>query len=289
VRIEECEFGGHADSFACRVGNRRLVITGGVGPRILSLSIGDGPNILFVDERGVHARGDWRLYGGHRLWVAPETEATYAPDNDRCRVETDQDRITVTAPEKAPGIERAITVSERGGNFVVTHTVTNRAETLAAGALWALTCVMPEGTIFFPWGTGGDWDLRGVVYWKGWMGSSTDFRSPQFVPTDDLFLVRPTGEVGKVGTAGHGGFVGVTTDHYTFVKRFDRHPAAPYPDEGCAIQCYTCPDFVELETLGPVVTLFPNVPVTHVEEWVVSEGPIDPEDGAAVRRLVEGR
>jgi hypothetical protein len=289
VRIEETEFRGHAGSFACRIGKKCLVVTAGVGPRILSLSIGDGPNILFVDEKGAHARGNWRLYGGHRLWVAPETEATYAPDNDTCRVETHEDRITITASPAGPGLERAITVSERDGNFLVTHTVTNRAETLAAGALWALTCAVPNGPIFFPWGTGGAWDLRGVVYWKHWMGSSTDFASPQFVPTDDLFLIKPTGEVGKVGTAGHGGFIGVTTERYTFVKRFERHPAASYVDEGCAIQCYTCPDFVELETLSPLVTLFPDVPATHVEEWIVREGSVDPEDGAKVRKLGEGR
>ena len=289
MEINRIEYPGSPRSYECRIGKGRLVICADFGPRILSLSAADGPNVLFVDEKRRIARGDWYLYGGHRLWVAPETEATYSPDNDPCRVDIEGGRITVTAADQALKLEKSITVSENEGNFVITHTVVNRGETLMAGAIWALTCVVPSGTTFFPWGTGGAWDLKGAVYWHKWMGHTTNLKSPQFVPTDDLFLIRPDGSEGKVGTAGHGGFIGVTTEDWTFIKRFDRHPAAPYPDEGCAIQCYTCPDFVELETLSPLVTLLPGVSASHVEGWIISDGPIDPVDGAAVRRLVSGR
>jgi hypothetical protein len=285
VQIKKVECFGSPNCYECRLDDKRLVITTDFGPRILLLSSGDGPNLLFVDETRRMGNGRWLLYGGHRLWVAPETASTYAPDNDPCRVEVGAVRITVTALDASSGVERSMAVSGSGGNFVVAHTVINRSDTLVAGALWALTCITPKATIFFPWGTGGYWDLKKAVYWKRWMSHGTDVKSPQFAPTDDLFLIRPDGSEGKVGTSGHGGFIGATGPGFTFIKRFDRHPTAAYPDEDCAVQCYTCADFVEMETLSPLCTFFPSAPVVHEETWVLNGAPVDPEDGEAVRKL----
>jgi hypothetical protein len=285
IEIDQIEFSGNRNCYECRLGGARLIITADFGPRIISLTAGGGPNALFVDETGQKGRGDWRLYGGHRLWIAPETAGTYAPDNEPCRVKKDAGGITVTAPPTADGLEKSITVCERAGNFLITHTVVNRSDTLSVGAIWALTCVRAKSTAFFPWGTGGDWDLKKIVYWKKWMDHTTDPGGAQFVSTDDLFLVAPDGSEGKVGTSGHGGFIGATEEGFTLIKRFDRRPDAPYPDEECAVQCYTCADFVELETLGPLVTFFPNTPVVHEEVWVVRDRAVDPTDGAAVRSL----
>ncbi len=289
IHIKRVEFFGSPNCYECRLGEKRLVITADFGPRIMSLSAGSGPNVLFADEGKRMGNGKWLLYGGHRLWIAPETSWTYAPDNDPCRVDIDGERITVTALDESLGLEKSLTVREREGDFAVTHSVVNRSDTLVTGAIWALTCVTPRVTVFFPWGTGGDWDLKKIVYWKRWMNHATDVRGSQFVPADDLFLVRPDGSEGKVGTSGREGFIGVTGEGFTFIKRFDRHPTAAYPDEDCALQCYTCPDFVELETLSPLVTFFPNAPVVHEEKWVLRDSAVDPGNGQAVRSLVCGR
>ncbi len=286
MEIEQVEFSGSPNCYACRIGDKSLVITADFGPRIISLAAGGGPNVLFVDEGRGMGSGGWLLYGGHRLWIAPETRSTYAPDNGQCRVESDGGRLTVTTLDEALMLEKSITVSERGGDFLVAHTAVNRSDTLVVGAIWALTCVVPRCTVFFPWGTGGDWDLKKIVYWKRWMNHTTDVGGSQYIPTDDLFLVRPDGSEGKVGTSGTEGFIGVAGADYTFVKRFDRIASAPYYDEDCAVQCYTCADFVELETLSPTYTLFPNRPVIHEEEWIVRATAVDPADGQAVRRLI---
>ena len=287
IQIKKVEFSGGRNCYECRLGDTRLIITADFGPRIISFSAGSGPNILFVDEGRRMGNGKWLLYGGHRLWIAPETALTYAPDNDPCRVRIDGGSITITAFDQSLGLEKSLTVSGRNGDFVLTHTVVNRSDTLVTGAIWALTCVTPRATVFFPWGTGGDWDLKKVVYWKKWMNHTTNASGSQFAPTDDLFLIRPDGSEGKVGTSGREGFIGATGDGFTFVKRFDRHPAAVYPDEDCAVQCYTCADFVELETLSPLVTFFPNAPVVHEEQWILRDTVVDPEDGRAVRSLID--
>ena len=42
---------------------------------------------------------------------------------------------------------------------------------------------------------------------------------------------------------------------------------AEYPDYGCSNEFYTCPDFLEVETLSPLYTLKPGEACEHVEEW----------------------
>ena len=42
---------------------------------------------------------------------------------------------------------------------------------------------------------------------------------------------------------------------------------AQYPDFGCNFEVFTNPEFIELETLGPLVELHPRETVEHREEW----------------------
>ncbi|MBN1881000.1 MAG: hypothetical protein JW885_02400 [Deltaproteobacteria bacterium] len=277
---------GYEDCYRCVVGDAELIITTGFGPRILSLSTKGTENILFVDTGKTLGRGDWRLYGGHRLWIAPETETTYAPDNDGCLVETGDDFLSVLSRDECTGIKKTITIVDENGLIRVDHTITNEGDTLIPGAVWALTCVNNVGTAFFPWGTGGSWDLKKVVYWHRWMDHASEINDTQFTPTDDLFLVTPAGREGKVGSACREGFIGVSARDFTFVKTFERMPVDSYPDDNCAAECYTGPYFTELETLSPLVTFSPGEPLTHSEHWLVAPHCVDPADGAEVREFI---
>lgn len=286
MQIRQTIFENHASCYELTLNNQRMVVTAGFGPRILHLDIDNGRNILFVDhERKLH-RQDWFIYGGHRFWVSPETEATYNPDNAPCQVNQGNDIFTVTQYDVLSKLEKSITISARNDRFHVTHTLVNRGDLLYTGALWALTCVLPEGTVFFPWGSVGDWDIKKIQYWQKWPGQISDIGSSQYVQGKDLFLIRPTGEKGKVGTGGYEGFIGVTNQNYTFIKKYARDPAGNYPDDNCAIECYTCQDFIELETLSPLYTLQPNVPYRHNEEWILCNKAVDPANGKEVRKLL---
>jgi hypothetical protein len=280
---------GHSDCYRIIVGDSELVITAEFGPRILSLSVDSTENILFVDTEHALGSGDWRLYGGHRLWIAPETIDTYAPDNDACEVEEGEGYLAVSSIDTRLGLKKTMTVVDDDGLIRIDHTVVNQSDTLVTGAVWALTCVNNIGTAFFPWGTPGSWDLKKVVYWRRWMDHGSDIDDGQFKPTDDLFLVTPAGREGKVGSACREGFIGVTASGFTFIKTFQRLPVDTYPDDNCAAECYTGAHFTELETLSPLVTFYPKEPVTHSEHWLVSSQPVDPADGAEVREFIAQR
>ena len=51
------------------------------------------------------------------------------------------------------------------------------------------------------------------------------------------------------------------------MKKTDVEKDAKYPDFGCNFEVFTNPDFLELETLGPLVELQPGEMVEHVEHW----------------------
>ncbi len=290
LQIERTEFLGWREAYRLRLGEATMVVVTEVGPRILSLSLGGGPNLLFVDQATAgkgQGGADWHIYGGHRVWVSPETAATCAPDNASCEVNVSDDGLTVIAPvTPQTGLRKRLTVSARDGRFVVEQGVLNTGKALYAGAVWALTDFAPKGVAVFPWGRQGSWDLKKIVYWNEWMGQSSNVNSPQWQPGPDLFTVRPTGEVGKVGSNSPEGWVALCREDATFVKSYAWVPDVRYPDEDCSLHVYTCEHFIELETLGPLTTFYPGQEVVHREVWTVTAEAIDPADGAALRGLL---
>ncbi len=51
------------------------------------------------------------------------------------------------------------------------------------------------------------------------------------------------------------------------VKRFAPHADQPHPDFNCNAEVYCNAQFIELETLAPLVKLAPGQAVTHDETW----------------------
>ncbi len=289
LQIEQIEFLGWREAYQVRLGETVMVVVAEIGPRILSLSVGDGPNLLMVDQHTT-GRGqdhvEWHIYGGHRVWVAPETKDTYAPDNVRCEVNVTDDSLTVVAPvTPQTKLRKRLTISGRGDRFVVEQGILNTGDMLYTGAVWALTCVEPSGIVVFPWGRGGRWDLKKIVYWNEWIGHSSDVTSRQWQPGPDLFKIVPTGEEGKVGTNSPEGWVALCREDATFVKSHAWKSGVRYPDEDCSIQVYTCERFIEMETLSPLAVFHPGEEIIHQEVWTVTAEAIDPSDGAALRRL----
>ncbi|MEK6794581.1 MAG: hypothetical protein AABZ39_07375 [Spirochaetota bacterium] len=288
MEIKKIPYEGIDNCYECIADGKRLVITAAFGPRILHASVGKSGNLLYIDTKRELGLGDWKIYGGHRLWTSPEANDSYSPDNFPCTVRVENGECAVTFLDEKTDLEKSIIIGYEEGRFRITHRFINRGIFLYPAALWALTCVKPAGTVFIPWGSRSkEWETKKIIYWKKWGGvHSSTLRSPQYVEGDDLFLVKPTGEEGKIGTAGHEGFIGISTPQATFMKSFTRQHGAVYPDDNCAIECYTCDKFIELETLSPEYMLEPNVTYEHTEEWLLIDSAVDPNDGAAVRRLL---
>ena len=103
--IERISYRGWDNAYKLANGEVELVVTADVGPRILFYGFHDGENLLHeVDaDAGRIGGSEFRLYGGHRLWVSPEVERTYYPDNAPVTVSQHADAVRFTAqPEHLP-------------------------------------------------------------------------------------------------------------------------------------------------------------------------------------------
>src|SRR5690349_7242085 len=87
-----------------------VIITGDVGPRIIRFGFLDQDNLLaeYPDQAGKTGGDEWRIYGGHRLWHAPESlTRTYVPDNSPVQFEHFGTFLRVTQSlEPATGIQK---------------------------------------------------------------------------------------------------------------------------------------------------------------------------------------
>ena len=92
-------------------------------------------------------------------------------------------------------------------------------------------------------------------------GSFTDFADPRWILGQDFLQLlqdeKPAGRfpeqmTGLFNPAEWGVHV---RGSCIFLKRAAAQPGKQYPDYGCNFEVFTNPDFLELETLGPVVDL----------------------------------
>ena len=292
MKIEPTSFGPWQQAHRLTHDNVELIVVSEIGPRILSLRVNGGENLLFVDEDGL-SRGEWRIYGGHRVWLGPETEASYAPDNAACDVSTEGGVLTIAGPEDPLShLQKHLRIAAAGpGRFSVTSGLSSNSEMLMPAVVWALTCVRPDARIFFPWGQPGNWEMKKICYWKAWGGThASTVTSSQWQPGEDLFVIDPTGEEGKCGTSGCEGWLGANfpAAGASFFKRFQYQLGREYVDDGCAIQCYTCANFIEMETLSPQQILLPGERLEHEEIWIAQAGLADLTQPDAIRTLIAG-
>jgi len=129
-----------------------------VGPRIISYRFIGGENQLHEVEAdtGQLGRSDFRLYGGHRLWVSPELESTYFPDNVPVEVSEQGNKVRFTAPveESPPGKslqkDFEVELASSGSEVSVIHRLTNHNRSAIQLAPWAPTMLRPGGKGILP-------------------------------------------------------------------------------------------------------------------------------------------
>jgi hypothetical protein len=75
----------------------------------------------------------------------------------------------------------------------------------------------------------------------------------------------------KIGCLSGTGSVGYLREGVLFVKRFEPAVEALHADMGTNLQIYCDDGSVEIESLGPLVSLGPGESVTHEERWELRE------------------
>lgn len=289
--MERVEFGGWKHCVRLANAEVELIVTTDVGPRIARVGFIGGDNLMaeFPKQQGLTGGDQWRLYGGHRLWHAPEAiPRTYFPDNDPVDFKWDADRneLTLTPqPETTCGMQKQIAISLEPDRNVarVAHRITNIGLWSVSFSPWALSVMAPNGRVIVP-----QEDFiphsehllpaRPLVLWHyldmsdpryTWGRKYVQLRQDTAAKTNTKFGVRNTK-----------GWAAYTLNDTLFVKRFGFDPAAEYPDFGCNAEFYTDHTFIEVESLGPFRAVEPGETVEHVEIWGLKRATVGDDDDA---------
>jgi hypothetical protein len=266
-------YGGWDRCLRLTDGDCELIATLEVGPRIIRFGFRDGDNHFSEnrDQLGKTGGDDYRSYGGHRLWIAPEVSGrTDLPDNEPVTVSEIRGEIVLTAPiEKPTGLQREIGIRLDAGVARLRHVVRNEGTGAVRCAPWCLSVMSSGGVGFFP-----QQDFlphsvqllpsRPLVLW-----GYTDMSDERWTWGRRLIRLRqlPKSEYQKVGTLVTQGWAAYANRNELFVKTFGYDPAATYPDFGCNFETFTREEMLELESLGPLLDLAPGGQVEHFESW----------------------
>lgn len=291
--MEKINYKGWPNSYRLSNGIVDLVVTTDVGPRIIRFGFVGGDNEFkeYKDLLGKTGGDEWRIYGGHRLWHAPEADPrTYFPDDLPVRLEPHTDFVRLIQPtETTTGIQKEMDVrlSPSEARVEVTHRLRNTNPWAVELAPWALSVMAAGGKAIIPLPPRGTHPeallpVNTVTLW-----AYTDMSDPRWTWGRKYVMLRQDSQARtpqKAGVMVVDGWAAYARNGHLFVKKFDYVEGALYPDFGCTVEAWTDPDMLEVETLGPLARLEPGAAVEHVEQWFLFRDVPVPEDDADVDR-----
>jgi len=300
VGCERVAYGGWENCVRLSNSEVELIATIDVGPRIIRLGFTGDRNEFaeYKDMMGKTGGDEWRIYGGHRLWHAPEVKPrTYYPDNAPVEWSIVEGALQLTPPPEADcGIQKQILVTLEGrtNRVRLVHRITNKNQWPVELAPWSLSVMAPGGRAIIPQEPfqsheGALLPARPMVLWF-----YTNMADPRWTWGSKYIQLRQDAAATtpqKLGARISNGWAAYVSGDHVFVKRFPLVDEAKYPDFGCNAEFFTNAVMLEMESLGPLGVLQPGETVEHVEVWSlhrgVDVGTTDEDIGRALSPLVK--
>ena len=241
------------------------------GIRVSYLSFKGSENLFFVQPEemtDLSTPDGWRVRGGHRLWIAPESEKHYYPDNAPVSYEIAGETIIVRQTEDPwLKIEKSIELSFVKDNLIkVVHKVKNTDTVARKFAPWAITNLSGGGKeiIALPVREGG---FNPLMRYSTWDYASLGDERLDFSREEIAIKHVPNGKKFKLGV-GHPKLPVKYINHgVVFSKTFDIYENKTYPDGDVSFETYMCDYAVELESLAPTSDVSAGETVSHTEFW----------------------
>lgn len=294
--MELITYGGWDNCVRLENREMELVVTTDVGPRVIRCGFKKKHNLLkeYPEQLGRTGDPDWNIYGGHRLWHAPEiAPRTYAPDNEAVPYTWDGKTLRLApATETLNGVRKeiAITLDPRKNHVRLVHRIINENPWDIELAPWCLTVMAAGGRAIFPqeeFRPHPEYFLpaRPLVLWH-----YTDMSDPRWTWGEKYIQLRQDSAAKtkqKLGLLNKQGWAGYYLRGTLFVKCIDVQPDAVYPDYGCNMETFTDPDMLEVETLGPAQRLAANGgAVEHAEHWFLFDTRLGTTESALDKTLL---
>jgi hypothetical protein len=252
-----------------------------IGPRIIRFGFIDGANefVEYPDQPSMRNDGKYHSYGGHRLWAAPETEGwTNHPDNSPVEWKEENNGLVCTAPiEHGTKLQKQIMISldEQQNHVRVVHRITNCSDKPINLSPWSISVMAPGGRAIIPQEkfiahSERVLPIRSLVMW-----GYTQMLDPRWTWGNKFIQLRQdvnSQAPQKVGTFISEGWAAYLNQDRIFVKQFPAFPDQTYPDYGSNAEIFTNQRMLEVESLGPLVSVEPHQSVTHQEDWFLYRG-----------------
>jgi hypothetical protein len=245
------------------------------GIRIFSFSKTGGVNLFYEQEKDSNlfsTKEGWRIYGGHRLAFAPESEKTYWPDNapvcytvleNGVRLEQEKDSYLNCA--------KTMELSFTGNDceLQVVHRISNAGKEAMYGAPWAITAMAAGGTMSLPWNYPNDFTATPDRFVSLW--NSTQLRDPRINFLKDSVKIQQLllDDYFKIGFFGSEGIINYKNNGGEFQITSKPEKGKAYPDNNVNIEIFACKYMMELETLAPLCSLKPGDSCEHRELWSI--------------------
>lgn len=277
---EKVNFGGWSDCIRLTNGSIELIATTEVGPRVIKLGFTGGRNLMFVstEDQGKTGGDQWRIYGGHRLWHAPEVmPRTFFPDNSPVKYKWDgkmlklmQERESTTGISK----EMEITMDPGRDQISILHRLVNHNLWEIEISAWAITALSAGGRAILPQEPYVDPVLnrlpsRPVVLWH-----YTEMNDPRWIWGNRYIQLRQDPlrkSEQKIGILNKQGWAAYINEEDVFIKSVSFYPEAQYTDYWSNNEIFTDGDLLEIETLGPFKKLAPGGSLEHTEKWMLAK------------------
>lgn len=275
IKLEKTPFGGWPNCYCYSNNKIELIITTDVGPRIIHYGWKGGENqfVVFPETSGKTGGDQWQLYGGHRLWNAPEHfPNSYYPDNGPIEIKEEKGFIRLVQPvETTTLIQKEIDIylSEESEKAKVIHRLRNCAKELKGLAPWSITALTPGGIGIIPFVLNKENPApKPSLVFSAW--DYTDVADNRIQWMSACLLVRQdTSKTRwlKVGLNSPQGMMAYLRGSDLFIKKFATFPGQKYADNGSIEECWTNDRYLELEALAPIQMIEPGQAVEHTETW----------------------
>jgi len=292
---EKYEYSGWKNCVRLSNKSMDIVATTDIGPRIIRLGFIDEPNIFFEmkDDMGQTGGDRWRLYGGARLWHAPEVvPRTYFPDNNPVKYERVGKTLKLLqSTEQTTGLQKEISLvlGDEESRVDINFRIYNRNLWPVKFAVWAISVLDKTGTVIIPQEPYQSYlenllPVRPVVLW-----AYTDMCDPRWRwGTKYIQLRQDPGmdKPQKIGLLNRQGWAAYYLNGCLFIKTFKFHGGCNYPDFNSNMETFTNKDIIELETLGPLSEAEPGSFLEHKESWHLFKVELDLSEDMIDRKIM---
>lgn len=257
-------------------GKTELAATLDTGLRLVHLSCYGMKNLYYRQPAdlsdGVCTEQGWRLLGGHRFWLAPESEQSYWPETQPITYTLHENGVTLTqCVDPWLGVEKSLRLDFLpDGALSLTQLAKNVSSAPISCALWGInTLCGGTASVEFS-GEGGYNPTRALTLWgqtnlsDARVRFSRDRVTVTCAPLPDYFKIGLYSASGRLVHENLGQRLTLQTRHL---------PMSRCADGGVNVELFLHQRFMELETLGPLCAIAPGETASVQETWYLERLP----------------